>query len=188
MSFPRDQAFADALTAVPRGMTRALRAMREAPGRPLSLTDLAAIAGVSARTLQRQFQAFLGQSPIAAFRDIRLECARRELLRGRTGETIADIALRCGFPHFGRFSIEYRRRYGERPSETFRRQALRNCALQQGSRMVAGARERPTVAVTAIELRGVDQAIARSIAEELVTGLMRSGIAVTTSADRARYH
>ena len=35
-----------------------------------------------------------------------------------------DVALRCGFPHFGRFSIEYRQRYGETPSHTLKRQAI----------------------------------------------------------------
>ena len=35
-----------------------------------------------------------------------------------------DVAARCGFPHFGRFAVAYRRRYGETPSQTLRRQAV----------------------------------------------------------------
>jgi AraC-like DNA-binding protein len=37
-------------------------------------------SGGSARTLQRQFRSFLGKTPRAVLRDIRFECARRELL------------------------------------------------------------------------------------------------------------
>ena len=40
-----------------------------------------------------------------------------------------DVAARCGFPHFGRFAVEYRRRYGETPSQTLKRQAVLSAAL-----------------------------------------------------------
>src|SRR5205807_167033 len=83
--------------------------------RDWSVADLAAVAGLSGRTLQRQFRSFLGQSPHAALRDIRFDCARRELLRASPEARVMDVALRWGFTHFGRFSIEYRRRYGETP-------------------------------------------------------------------------
>jgi AraC-like DNA-binding protein len=31
---------------------------------------------------------------------------------------VSEIALRWGFGHFGRFAAEYRRRFGESPSQT----------------------------------------------------------------------
>src|SRR5260370_19718699 len=65
---------------LPRGVRRALEAMRAEAGREWSVADLAAVAGLSGRTLQRQFRIFLGQSPHAVLRDIRFDCARRELL------------------------------------------------------------------------------------------------------------
>jgi transcriptional regulator GlxA family with amidase domain len=46
---------------VPRSVSCALNAMRAAPERALNLTALAAISRVSARTLQRHFQAFVVQ-------------------------------------------------------------------------------------------------------------------------------
>ena len=64
------------------------------------LTELAAIAGTSGRTLQRQFLSFVGKTPRAVLREIGLECARRELLQGAPGVKIMDVALRCGFPAF----------------------------------------------------------------------------------------
>ena len=98
--------------------------MRAAPAKTPTLKDLACTAGVSTRTLQRQFQAFLGQTPVETLRTIRLEYARLDLLRGEKGISVADIATRWGLTHLGRFSIEYRRRYGEKPSQTLRRSTI----------------------------------------------------------------
>ena len=48
---------------LPRGVRRALDAMRANVGRDWSVTELAEAAGLSSRTLQRQFREFLGKSP-----------------------------------------------------------------------------------------------------------------------------
>ena len=37
--------------------------------------------------------------------------------RAQPEESITEIAMAWGFSHMGRFSVEYRRRFGERPSE-----------------------------------------------------------------------
>src|SRR5436305_14702248 len=86
----------------PRGVRRALAAMRTAVEREWSVADLATIAGVSPRTMQRQFSVFLGKTPGAALRDIRFEHARRELLQGSSSVKVAGVALRSGFTHLGR--------------------------------------------------------------------------------------
>src|SRR3981189_1948340 len=91
---------------LPRGVRRALDAMRSNVGRDWSVSELAGVAGVSSRTLQRQFRVFLRKVPRAALRDVRFESARRELLEGLADAKLMDIALRCGFPHCGRFSVE----------------------------------------------------------------------------------
>ena len=108
---------------LPRSVRRALDAMRANVGRDWRLAELAKVAGVSERTLQRQFQNFLGKSPVAVLRDIGFERARRDLLCAGPTTRITDVALACGFPHCGRFAVEYRRRYGETPSQTLKRQA-----------------------------------------------------------------
>jgi AraC-like DNA-binding protein len=53
---------------------------------------------------------------------LRLNAMRRELL-GATEETlrVADLAQRHGIAHLGRFAGEYRRMFGELPSQTLRR-------------------------------------------------------------------
>jgi AraC family ethanolamine operon transcriptional activator len=52
---------------------------------------------------------------------MKLNALRRELQQSNgTGMRIGDIAMRWGFLHFGRFAEDYRRLFGERPSDTLR--------------------------------------------------------------------
>jgi AraC-like DNA-binding protein len=88
---------------------------------PLTPADLARVADVSVRTLQETFQQLVGESPMATVRRVRLDRVREALRTAVPGTTtVADIARSWGFAHLGRFAIEYRRRFGERPSETLR--------------------------------------------------------------------
>ena len=176
------------LSPLPRGVRRALDAMRADAGRDWSVPDLAVVAGLSARTLQRQFRVFVGQTPLAKLRDIRFDCARRDLLQVAPGTKVMDIALRWGFPHFGRFSIEYRRRYGETPSQTLKRQTAFLDALASIPVFLTSNRDRPTISLGAIEAGVENNEIARGIADELATALMRAGVSVTGHSRGARYH
>ena len=133
-------------TPLPRSVRRALDAMHANVGHVWNVAGLAAVAGVSGRTLQRQFLAFLGKPPHAVLRDVNFERARRELLRGSAGAKVADVAQRCGFLHGGRFSVEYRGRYGETPSQTLKRQAVFTAALGSMPSFLVPAGERPAVA------------------------------------------
>jgi AraC-like DNA-binding protein len=187
MPLPPNHPFVDHPGALPRAVDRALRAMRAAPGRALKVADLARLAGVSARTLQRQFQAFLGERPTVALRRIRLECARNDLLQGPAAIAVADIALRCGFTHLGRFSAAYQRRYGEKPSETLQRGALLARAQSRGRPSLALARNRPSIAVLPVTARDGDQVLALAVCDELATALMRAGVTVVDRADKAAY-
>jgi len=173
---------------LPRSVRRALDAMHANVGHGWSVTELAVVAGVSGRTLQRQFLAFLGKAPRAVLRDINFDGARRELLRGSAGAKVTDIAQRCGFPHGGRFSVEYRRRYGETPSQTLKRQAVFTAALASMPSFFVPARDRPTVAFGAIEAAAEHLEIASSLGDDLATALTRAGIAVASQPTSARYH
>lgn len=90
-------------------------------GASLKIRALARAAGVSPRTLCREFARQCGAPPITHLRRERLEGARRHLLRARSGETVTSVALDWGFVHLGRFAAAYARRFGERPSVTLRR-------------------------------------------------------------------
>ena len=182
------QGLSAAASPLPRGVKRALDAMRANVGHNWRLIELAGIARVSARTLQRQFLDFLGKSPRAALREIALECARRELLQGSPGLRIMDVALRCGFPHFGRFSIAYRRRYGETPSQTLKRQSVLTDALGAMPSLLVPARDRMVIVFGPIEAAAEHLALAADIADDLATALIRAGLSVATRSAAARYH
>jgi AraC-like DNA-binding protein/tetratricopeptide (TPR) repeat protein len=175
-------------SVLPRGVRRALEAMHADLGRDWSLLELAAVAGVSGRTVQRLFRTFLGKTPGAALRDIRFERARRELLQGQPDAKVTDVALRCGFPHFGRFSVEYRRRYGETPSQTLKRQSVILDALASMPAFFASGRDRPALALGPLEAGPEHGALARSVADELATALTRAGVSVVGQPRAARYH
>jgi AraC-like DNA-binding protein/Tfp pilus assembly protein PilF len=172
---------------LPRGVRRALDAMHSNIAHPWRLSELAAIAGTCGRTLQRQFLAFVGKTPRAVLREIGLESARRELLQGRPGIRIMDVALRCGFPHFGRFSIAYRRCYGETPSQTLTRQAAFTASLGATRSPLLPARDRPAIAFGPIEAAAENREMAADLADDLMDALTRAGISAVTDGRAARH-
>lgn len=93
---------------------------------PLSLADIAAHSGVSARSLQSGFQNFRGMTPMAFLRRVRLQNAHRALLAADPATTtVTEIALASGFGHMGEFSALYKRSFGESPKETLSRLVYR---------------------------------------------------------------
>ncbi|RZG45103.1 MULTISPECIES: AraC family transcriptional regulator [Acinetobacter] len=93
--------------------------MRENLHASLTIEQLAEHAGVSVRTLFAGFKSFLNTTPMSYLRELRFEQAHIELLRNEH-ISVTDVAFKWGFTHLGRFSQEYKRRYGELPSCTRR--------------------------------------------------------------------
>lgn len=88
----------------------------------ITVHDLVAVSGVSARSLFRGFRAARGVSPMAFLKQIRLERVREELSQGVDGDGgVTETALKWGFNHLGNFSRDYALRFGELPSQTLRR-------------------------------------------------------------------
>ena len=86
---------------------------------PVHTEELCKRTGVGVRTLQRSFKEYFGHSVMDYLKTVRLDAAFRELTAGDSRETnVTDVALGNGFTHLGRFSVDYRRRFGESPSET----------------------------------------------------------------------
>ena len=86
----------------------------------LGSDELAKACGVAERTLQKHFRRFVGRTPSAVRRELRLGQARRELLRAQPQDTVTAIASRFGFNHLARFAGVYHERFGETPSATLR--------------------------------------------------------------------
>jgi AraC family transcriptional regulator len=77
---------------------QAVRAlMEERLGEPVSLAELASVAGLSVSQFSRQFKARTGLAPHRFLLSLRVDQACR-LLRTDTAP-IAEIAIRCGFSH-----------------------------------------------------------------------------------------
>ncbi|MBH5143461.1 AraC family transcriptional regulator [Rhodococcus erythropolis] len=88
---------------------------------PLTAVEIAAAVGVSLRALQHGFQTSLQTTPMRYLRDLRLRRVRAELLAADPEQTgVAEIAYRWGFNHLGRFAGQYRKMFGESPSEALR--------------------------------------------------------------------
>ncbi|EJT05812.1 helix-turn-helix transcriptional regulator [Rhizobium sp. CCGE 510] len=91
--------------------------------RPITISMVAEAVGISTRSLETGFRSFRETTPSAFLRTIRLRAAREDLLDASNPESVKDICLKWGFFHLGRFSAAYRDAYGEKPSDTKRRQA-----------------------------------------------------------------
>ena len=102
--------------APPRSVSRALDYIDAHARSDILLADIADAACVSVSTLLRQFNEYLGLSPGAFLRQVRLDRARAELRQGGAG-SIRELAQRWGFQSAGKFSQAYLRRFGERPRD-----------------------------------------------------------------------
>jgi AraC family ethanolamine operon transcriptional activator len=101
---------------------------------PFSMQALCTVTARSERVLQYVFREVYGVSPHAWLQVMRLNAAQRELRsKGPSDVRITDVAVRWGFTHLGRFSMEYRRLFGERPIDTLRRREHKSVALVRDS-------------------------------------------------------
>ncbi|GAA3183305.1 MULTISPECIES: AraC family transcriptional regulator [Streptomyces] len=111
----------------PPAVRRAMEIIEAHAAEPLTVAEIAECVGVGVRALQEGFRRHLDTTPLAYLREVRLDHVRKELLSGDPGTTtVTAVAARWGFLHPGRFSVAYRRQFGEPPSQTLRRA----CALR----------------------------------------------------------
>jgi len=108
-------------TVTPRDVKRAIDYIEGNLDAAIGLPEIVAACGVPGRTLVKHFRDFRGTSPMRYLRTARYEKVREALTRAEPEESVAEIASRWGFTHMGRFSVDYRRRFGEAPSVTLRR-------------------------------------------------------------------
>jgi AraC-like DNA-binding protein len=92
------------------------------PDKPIYLTEICAAIGVAERTLRQHCQEHLGMGPHRYLWLRRMNLARRALaFADPRATTVTVIAHDHGFGELGRFSVAYRRLFGETPSATLRR-------------------------------------------------------------------
>lgn len=87
----------------------------------LTPRQLAAQVHLSERALFSLFQREVGCAPLEFVRQRRLERVRQVLLDPQaSARSVTEVALAHGFLHLGRFAQQYRVRFGETPSTTWR--------------------------------------------------------------------
>jgi AraC-like DNA-binding protein len=112
----------DGPSLAPSFVKRVERYIEEHAHEPISIVDMAEHAGVSSRSLFTGFRRYRNTSPMLYLKEVRLRHVNEELQRLSPGsDTVTAVAFRWGFSHLGHFTTDYKRRFGESPSETLAR-------------------------------------------------------------------
>ena len=104
--------------ALPSKLRRARAFIYANLSEPIRLADIAASAGMNVRTLQKGFQRAFAKSPMQILHEARLDAAHYDLTVACDSPSVTDVAYQNGFSHLGRFSRDYKRRFGRLPSQT----------------------------------------------------------------------
>jgi AraC-like DNA-binding protein len=91
-------------------------------GQPLTLSQIATAAGVTARALQYAFRRHYDTTPTGYLRQVRLDRAHQELRTAdpAAGLTVHAVAQRWGWSDSSKFTAAYQQQYGQVPSRTLR--------------------------------------------------------------------
>jgi AraC family transcriptional regulator, ethanolamine operon transcriptional activator len=108
-------------------VSAALEYVRHHNGESLRVSDLARVAEVTSRTLLRAFKSQVGIGP-ARYLKLRQLNMVRHTLRSTFGAShkVTEVLNAHGVGEYGRFATEYRALFGERPSDTIRRESIRH--------------------------------------------------------------
>jgi transcriptional regulator GlxA family with amidase domain len=82
---------------------------------PVPPSELAGLAGVSTRQLERLFRQYLGQTPKQYYMSARLR--RAHFLLAQTQMSVMDVALACGFQSANHFAKCFRLEFGQTPAQ-----------------------------------------------------------------------
>jgi len=95
------------------GFGPALEYIRDHYQQPISNRQLASASKMSLRAFERQFLASFHLTPQKYLRKLRLRIASRALIY--TNESLAELALNCGFADQSHFTREFRRQFERTP-------------------------------------------------------------------------
>ncbi|MEZ5883090.1 MAG: GlxA family transcriptional regulator [Paracoccaceae bacterium] len=82
---------------------------------PLTLEELAQVAGYSRRHIERLFTSVLGETPGDFYRGLRLDRGRN--LMSTTNMSLLEVATACGFSSVAHFSKSFKARFGIAPTK-----------------------------------------------------------------------
>lgn len=87
--------------------------------RGVDMEELSSLSNLSVRSIYNLFARHFSTTPKCYIKQLRLQGLREDLLRGNA-RNVTEAALEYGFMHLGRFSSEYRKAFGELPSDTIK--------------------------------------------------------------------
>lgn len=102
-------------------LNRALEVLSSYEQMPVSVKALCKISGTSWATLERAFKNEFQVTPKAYMKCRRLAAVQTELIRQGPTAVISDIANHWEFWHMGSFASDYKKQFGELPSQTLLR-------------------------------------------------------------------
>jgi AraC-like DNA-binding protein len=109
-------------TIAPAFVRSTERYIEERAHEPITTIELAEHAGVSTRSLFSGFRRYRNTSPMHYLKEVRLRRVNQELKASNPADTtVTLVALHWGFNHLGHFTTDYKRRFGESPSQTLAR-------------------------------------------------------------------
>jgi len=97
-------------------LLEAVRHMEANLEEPLSTVELAELADLAVRQLERLCQKYLGCTPRAHYVELRLQRAHRLLTHSSL--TVTEVGLACGFVSASHFAKRYRERFKQTPQRT----------------------------------------------------------------------
>lgn len=109
---------------LPAYLIKTIDYLKEHAKDEIHMGDIEWISGVSRNKLYADFKRYIGVPPTAYLKRIRMEGVRTDIIRALGEESISTLALNWGFNHLGRFSTEYKKFFGETPSETLAKARL----------------------------------------------------------------
>lgn len=85
----------------------------------ITIEELAGISKLSVRSIYSMFSNSFSTTPRSYIKNRKLQRVREDLLNG-SARNVTEVALDYGFMHLGRLSCDYKKLFGELPSETKR--------------------------------------------------------------------
>jgi AraC family ethanolamine operon transcriptional activator len=106
-----------------RAIRLVLDYVNSAPAEEITAVELCTLADCSQRWLEQSFKTRFGVTPKAYVKYLRLARLRRDLQQPPRGDCqkVNQLAGAYGFWHMGQLAADYRKIYGELPSDTLKR-------------------------------------------------------------------
>ncbi|MDO6443405.1 MULTISPECIES: AraC family transcriptional regulator [unclassified Marinobacter] len=118
-AFPSNWSCQDNAVVCSPSLEKMIRYIEENVQRNIGIEELSDVSNMSVRSIYNAFSKAYSTTPKCYIKQLKLQNLRADLLRGRC-RNVTQIALDYGFSHLGRFSSDYRKSFGELPSETMR--------------------------------------------------------------------